>query len=123
VFDPLWKKYVDFYHGSSTDPAIVARIAAKAQGRKVLVTLDSDHSMKRVLEELPMYAPLVSRGSYLIVEDTHLDGVPTHPEQGAGPMAAVRQFLSENAGRDFTQDLSREAMLMTFNPGGWLRRK
>ncbi len=120
---PLWKKYVEFFRGSSTDPAIVSRIAEKVKGRKTIVTLDSDHSMSHVLQELRMYSPLVSPGSYLIVEDTHLDGLPTHPEQGPGPMAAVRRFLEEGGNRDFERDDSREALVLTFNPGGWLRRK
>ena len=107
--------------GSSTDPAIVAKYAERVKGSRVIVNLDSDHSMHHVLNELRAYAPMVSPGSYIAVEDTHLDGVPTHPEQGPGPMAAVLQFLSEN--HDFEQDFSREAMVMTSYPGGWLRRK
>ncbi len=120
---PLWKRYVEFSLGSSTDPNIVSKFAQRAKGWRVIVNLDSDHSMHHVLEELRMYAPLVSPGSYIAVEDTHLDGVPTHPEQGPGPMAAVRQFLLEGAGKDFEQDFTREAMVMTSYPGGWLRRK
>jgi cephalosporin hydroxylase len=120
---PLWKKYVNFFLGSSTDPAIVSQIARRVKGRKTIVTLDSNHAMQHVLRELRMYSPMVSRGSYLIVEDTHLDGVPTHPEEGAGPMAATIMFLKEGGSQNFEQDLGREAMVMTFNPGGWLRRK
>ncbi|HLW77598.1 MAG TPA: CmcI family methyltransferase [Bryobacteraceae bacterium] len=120
--NPLWK-HVDFYLGSSTDPKIVDKMAARVKNSRVIVNLDSDHARDHVLRELHMYAPLVSAGSYIAVEDTHLDGVPTHPEQGPGPMAAVRQFLSEDAGKDFEQDFTREAMVMTSYPGGWLRRK
>jgi cephalosporin hydroxylase len=120
---PLWKKYVDFYLGSSTDPKIVSTIAQRVRNSRVIVNLDSDHSMAHVLRELRMYSPMVSPGSYIAVEDTHLDGVPTHPEQGPGPMSAVRQFLAEDAGKDFEQDFSREAFVMTSYPGGWLRRK
>ena len=120
---PLWKKYVEFFHGSSTDPKIVAKIAQRVRNRRVIVNLDSDHSMPHVLQELRMYGPLVSAGSYIAVEDTHLDGVPTHPEQGPGPMAAVVQFLAEGGSKEFEQDFTREAMVMTSYPGGWLRRK
>jgi cephalosporin hydroxylase len=120
---PLWKKYVEFFQGSSTDPKLVSRIAQRVKDRRVIVNLDSDHSMKHVLDELRLYAPLVSSGSYLAVEDTHLDGIPTHPEQGAGPTAAIRQFLTESEGKKFEQDFSREAILITSYPGGWLRRK
>jgi cephalosporin hydroxylase len=118
--NPLWK-YVEFSLGSSTDPAIVAKFAGRVKGSRTIVNLDSDHSMHHVLNELRAYAPMVSPGSYIAVEDTHLDGVPTHPEQGPGPMAAVLRFLAEN--HDFEQDFSREAMVMTSYPGGWLRRK
>jgi len=120
---PLWKQYVEFYLGDSTDPHLVSRIAERVRGKKTLVTLDSDHSMVHVLKELRMYGPLVSRGSYLVVEDTHIDGVPTYPDQGLGPFTAVRRFLAEGGSREFEVDETREALLMTFNPGGWLRRK
>ena len=119
----LWQKYVTFLKGSSTDPAIVSQIAAMVKGHKTIVTLDSDHVMNHVLNELHAYAPMVSRGSYLVVEDTHMDGVPTQPEFGPGPLAATVKFLGESGGKNFEQDLSREALVMTFNPGGWLRRK
>jgi cephalosporin hydroxylase len=114
---------VEFHQGSSTDRVFVDRVARRVRNWKTLINLDSDHSMQHVLQELRMYAPLVSPGSYIAVEDTHLDGVPTHPEEGAGPMAAVRAFLAEDIGKEFEQDFTREAMVMTSYPGGWLKRK
>jgi cephalosporin hydroxylase len=119
----LWKKYIQFFHGSSTDPAIVSSIAQRVKGSRVIVNLDSDHSMTHVLQELRMYASMVSAGSYIAVEDTHIDGIPTDPGHGPGPMAAVRKFLAEGGSKDFEQDFTREAMVMTSYPGGWLRRK
>jgi cephalosporin hydroxylase len=121
--DPLWAKYVEFYHGSSTDPSIVASIAAKVRGHRTLITLDSDHSAQHVLRELRLYSPLVSRGSYIVVEDTNMDGVPSYPGSFPGPLAAVTLFLKEGGEKEFLQDASREQMGMTFNPGGWLLRK
>jgi cephalosporin hydroxylase len=38
-------------------------------------------------------------------------------------MAAVLEFLKEDAGHDFEQDFTREAFVMTSYPGGFLRRK
>jgi cephalosporin hydroxylase len=121
--NPLWKRYVTFFRGSSTDPDLVAKIAVLVKGKKTLIALDSDHSMGHVLQELDAYAPLVSAGSYIVVEDTHLDGVPTDPSFGPGPMAAVRKFLERGGGKTFEQDFTREAYIMTFNPGGWLKRR
>ncbi len=120
---PLWPKHVRFFQGSSTDPKIVSAIRGIVKGRRTLVMLDSDHSMKHVLAELEAYAPMVTSGSYLIVEDTHIDAVPTYPHFGPGPAAAVKAFLERPAGQFFFVDEEREAMIITFNPGGWLRRR
>jgi len=121
--NPLWKKYVTFMQGSSTDEKIVTNIKKLTESHKTLVVLDSDHSAKHVLNELHAYASMVNSKSYLVVEDTHIDGVPTQKEFGPGPLAAVQSFLAEPMGKEFTQDFAREALVMTFNPGGWLRRK
>src|SRR5437660_9380240 len=58
---------------------------------------------------------------YLIVEDTSVNGHPTFPEFGPGPMEAVDRFLSEND--EFVIDQRCERFLMTLNPRGYLRRK
>ena len=119
---PLWQRRVDFILSSSTDPDTVAAIAERVRGKTVLVTLDSLHTRDHVLQELQMYGPLVSPGSYIIAEDTALDGVPTDPSFSPGPAAAVADFLASDAGAGFVSDERREAFVLTFNPGGWLRR-
>ena len=121
--NPLWKKYVQFMRGSSTDPAVVSAIGRQVKNKRVIVTLDSDHAKEHVLKELQSYAPMINRGSYLVVEDTHMDGVPTMPTTGPGPNAAVEQFLKDGGDQMFERDRTRENLIMTFNPGGWLRRK
>jgi cephalosporin hydroxylase len=118
----LWQKHVQFILGSSTDPEVVEQIRQKCRGQRVLVVLDSVHEMDHVIKELEFYAPLVSPGSYLVVEDTNSDGVPVFPGS-VGPTAALQVFLPTPEGRHFTQDVSREAMVLTFNPGGWLKRE
>lgn len=120
----LWKR-VTFFHGSSTDERIVGEMAKLTRGATTLVALDSDHSMKHVLNELRMYAPMVSPGSYIVVEDTHMDGAGTHGYGVAdpGPLAAVEQFLREEAGKNFERDLTQEPFVMSWNTGGWLKRK
>jgi cephalosporin hydroxylase len=119
----LWKKYVEFIRGGSTEPAVVARIAARVRGSRTVVILDSDLASDIVLAELRAYAPLVSRGGYLIVQNTSLDRMPSHSNSGPGPYHAVSRFLAGTAGADFETDTGREMMLLTRNPGGWLRRK
>jgi cephalosporin hydroxylase len=107
---------------SSTDPQVVAQVADRAGAAgTVLVVLDSDHSRDHVLAELRAYAPLVTPGSYLVVEDTNVNGHPVYEAFGPGPMEAVQDFLKECD--DFEVDRSREKFLLTFNPGGWLRKR
>lgn len=119
----LWNDYVEFMHSSSTDSELVAAIGERVRGSTVLVALDSNHQAYHVLQELQMYGPMVTPGSYLVVEDTNMDGVPVAPGFGPGPMTAVIQYLEGDGGELFDQDLTREAYVLTFNPGGWLRRK
>lgn len=87
---------------------------------RVMVVLDSDHSKVHVLKELELYAPLVTPGCYLIVEDTNINGHPVAPGWGDGPYEAVEEFLKTHP--EFERDLSCERLLVTFNPGGYLKR-
>jgi len=113
---------ITYLTGSSTAREIVREVEDRARSAdSVLVLLDSDHSEAHVREELRLYSPLVTPGSYLIVEDTNVNGHPVTFDYGPGPMEAVETFLSERS--DFEVDRSRERLLMTFNPEGFLRRR
>ena len=106
---------------SSTDPILVERLTERARGLgTVLVVLDSDHSYEHVLAELRAYSSLVTPGSYLVVEDTNINGHPVYEDFGPGPMEAVNDFLKEHD--NFAVDPAREKLLLTFNPQGWLKR-
>ena len=113
---------IEYRTGSSTAPEIVAGVIEAVQpGERVMVILDSDHRKHHVQDELRAYAPLITPGDYLIVEDTNVNGHPVTPEHGPGPMEAVDEFL---AGTDeFFIDDAREKFFLTFNPRGYLRRK
>lgn len=117
---PIVRKKVEFLIGSSTDPKIVDEVARRVKGRKVLVILDSDHSKEHVLRELQAYSPLVSAGSYIIVQDTNVNGHPVFKDFGPGPMEAVDEFLAQN--NRFAPDPARERLLFTMHPKGYLKR-
>jgi cephalosporin hydroxylase len=114
---------VEYLIGSSTAPEIVAKIRQSIQpGDKVMVLLDSDHRYQHVINELKLYASMVTPGQYLIVEDTNLNGNPVHREFGPGPMEAVKEFLGGTS--EFQVDTAREQKFqMTYNPSGYLLRK
>ena len=85
-----------------------------------MVILDSDHNRDHVLKEMELYSPLVTRGSYLVVEDTNINGNPVLADFGPGPAEAVREFLQHH--NEFEVDRNMEKFYMTFSPGGYLRR-
>lgn len=113
-----------FITGSSIDPELVDRLEfdekLEIEKRKVMVILDSDHSKLHVLKELELYAPLVSHDSYLIVEDTNINGHPVRLDYGPGPLEALEEWLPKH--KDFTIDKRCEKFGITFNPNGYLKR-
>ena len=103
---------------SSTDPAVVDEVRARAANDPILVILDSDHSQAHVEAELAAYAPLVPVGCYLIVEDSNIGQI--RKDLMPGPLEAIETFLAQ--ADDFAVDREREKFLITFNPSGYLRR-
>ena len=115
---------ITYLIGSSTSKEVfevVEKMAAMSTG-PVMVILDSDHSRDHVREELKRYAPLVTPGSYCLVQDGVIDTLPTFRKARPGPLPAIEDFLTSTV--DFELDLERcERFLITHHPKGWLRRK
>lgn len=120
---------VTYINGDSVSPQVLSQvkdlIQSLGQSPVVLVNLDSLHMYDHVSRELEVYHPFVTPGSYLIVEDTNLCGHPIEWNRQAfgdkGPWEAANEFLL--AHKEFEVDLSREKLLLTFNPQGYLKRK
>jgi cephalosporin hydroxylase len=113
---------VTYVDGSSTAPDVVEQVRRHVEGEDaVLVILDSDHSKSHVLDELRIYGDLVTPGSYLIVEDTNLNGNPVSVAHGPGPAEALDEFLASDS--RFRVDDRPERLLLTFNPRGYLLRQ
>lgn len=110
---------VTYLLGSSTSDEILGKVAKHVKDQpKVLVILDSDHHKEHVIEELRHYHKFVSKGSYLVVEDTNLNGQPVKKDFGPGPMEAVEEFMDETT--EFVIDREMEKFYMTSNPKGFL---
>ena len=123
----LWKKYVQFIQGSTTDANVIAQIKQIASNyTKVFLSHDSSHDAHIVSQDLVNYAELVSVNSYLLVQDTKLDRLKhgTH----RGPINAVRQFFDyqkktvNRANYTFVVDRSVEIFYYTQHPQGFLKR-
>jgi len=107
---PAHPRILYFEGASSTDPRIVADIAAGAADHTTMVILDSAHDYTHVTDELNAYGPLVSPGYYLIVEDTDMFDT----------MMAVEHWLPEHP--EFSADANREMFGITKNQGSYLRK-
>lgn len=113
--------------GSSIAPDVVSEVKASAQGKgRVMVVLDSNHTHAHVRRELELYAPLVTKGSYLVVFDTVIEDMPadyfTDRPWGHGdnPKTAVHEFL--NGTDRFVIDRAiQDKLLLTAAPDGYLK--
>lgn len=126
--------------GDSTSTAMVEQVRSLIpEGWPTMATLDSAHDGLHVCKEIGNYAPLVTPGQYLIVQDTFLglcwggNVLPgdcrRHVKAGNTqafdyhncPLGAVEAFLDTCA--DFEVDLDRQRYVLTQHPFGWLKRK
>jgi cephalosporin hydroxylase len=126
--------------GSSIAPDVADQVAAHADGyEQVMVFLDSNHTHDHVLEELELYAPYVSKGSYCVVWDTGVENLPDEMcadrpwGKGNNPKTAVWEYMKrlQTPGRKardgealrFEYDRTIEHKLsITAAPDGFLKR-
>jgi cephalosporin hydroxylase len=114
---------IEYFGGkSSTDDHIVRDVAKRVKwyGGPIIVSLDSSHAMEHVFGELNRYAPFVTPSSYLVVEDTNVNGHPVFPSHGPGPQEALDKWLPRHP--DFVPD-ERLRATMLFSMHTWLRRE
>jgi cephalosporin hydroxylase len=123
---PLARR-IRLIEGSSTDAVVAATVREHARGRRaVMVMLDSDHAHAHVLKELQLYAPLVTRGSYLVVFDTIIEDLPDdlfagRPwGKGNNPKTAVWEFLKTTPRFEIDAHIHGK-LLLTCAPDGYLR--
>lgn len=131
---------IHLLQGSSVAPEIMAEIEKHAEGyERIMVFLDSNHTHEHVLQELELYAPYVSKGSYCVVWDTGVEDLPEgftadRPwGKGDNPKTAVWEYRKrlESEGRtardgdelNLAIDLTIEHKIaITASPDGFLKR-
>jgi cephalosporin hydroxylase len=126
---PLSSK-IKMIEGSSISEDIARQVREFAREFKtIMICLDSNHTHEHVLQELNLYADLVSVGSYCIVFDTLIEDDPTPDAtfadrpwgKGNNPKTAVWEFLKDND--DFIIDTHiQNKLLLTAAPDGYLKR-
>jgi cephalosporin hydroxylase len=115
---------VTYFIGSSIDSKVLDQIAcmvAESTG-PVMVLLDSEHSETHVRQEMELYHPFVTPGSFLLVQDGIIDTLDLFKKFRPGPMPAIEAFLKAHS--EFEVDTERcSRFLITHSPKGWLRRR
>jgi len=121
------RKRIQMIEGSSISEETAAQVKQHAAGKKrILVVLDSNHTHDHVVDELRHYAPLVTKGSYLVVFDTLLEDMPAdliaNRSWGPGnnPKTAVWDFLKQNDRFEIDKDIESK-LLITVAPDGYLK--
>jgi cephalosporin hydroxylase len=118
---------VTLIEGSSTDELVIEEVRRHAaEAQRILVVLDSNHTREHVRRELELYAPLVTRGSYIVVFDTVIEYM-SHEDigdrpwgPGNSPLTAVDDWLRTTS--RFVVDREIDAkLLISAAPGGYLR--
>jgi cephalosporin hydroxylase len=130
---PLSKR-IQLIEADSISTTTLAQVKQSIQKNdKVLVLLDSCHTRAHVLEELNLYSPLVTSGSYIVVTDGIMKDLGDVPRGDAdwtqdNPCTAVDEFLKTSD--DFVMEqpkwIFNESQLtqnLTHWPNAYLRRK
>lgn len=120
------KRRIELIEGSSIAPETLSAVRKlTADASVVLAIFDSNHTRAHVLQELELYAPLVTPGSYLVAHDGAQDWACDIPSakpawKDGGPLDAIHEFLA--AHKEFRIDPFYTRFGITSSPDGYLRR-
>lgn len=123
---PMYKR-IEMIQGSAIDLQIIEQIKTHIQpGMTVMVSLDSNHTHEHVLEELKLYSPFVTKGSYCVVFDTIVEDMPKamydRPwDVGNNPKTAVWEFLKTTSDFEIDTHIDNK-LLISVAPQGYLKR-
>lgn len=124
---PMFKR-IHMISGSSVSQETNEQVKKYAEGKEtILVCLDSNHTHEHVLAELEMYAPYVTKNSYIIVFDTIVEDMPEGylPGRawsvGDNPKTAVFEFLKKHPNFIIDKSIDNK-LLISVTPDGYLKR-
>lgn len=127
---------IEWVRGSSISTDVVQHVLPLLRGKRVMVSLDSDHHSPHVQAEIAIWGPLVTPGCYMVVEDACFEqwdadrcrvGGSRIPEFGGPQHAMITQGLGrivvDTEGRKFWRDEAVEGMFsISHSPMGWWRK-
>lgn len=124
---PMFKR-ITMIEGSSIASDTLDKVKAYAAGKQtIMVCLDSNHTHEHVLNELKLYAPFVTKDSYLVVFDTIVEDMPDNYlpgrpwKKGDNPKTAVWDFVKEHPEFEIDHSIDNK-LLISVAPEGYLKR-
>ncbi|WP_162944939.1 CmcI family methyltransferase [Flavisolibacter nicotianae] len=96
---------------------------SQIKGERILVIEDASHHYDNTLAAINHFAPVVTKDSYLIVEDGIIDRLGLTENFNGGPVRAIKEFLPVHP--EFVLDLKWHNFFgegATFNTMGYLKR-
>ena len=116
--DPPAHPRISYLSGDPVAAETAAEARAVVGDRPYALVILGGARSSQVIDAFRLYAPLVPVGSYVVIEDTVLDGTGAWPALDRGPSAAARAIADEG---EFVPDPALEHGL-TFNHEGFLKR-
>ncbi len=111
-----------FITGDSGSQAVFDQVAALVGGRTCSVIVDSNHHAEHVDKELALYAPLVSPGQALIMEDTLVDVLNFKKfRAGGGPLRSIQNYMPQHPELRLAEGI--EPYITTNYFGYWVKKK
>lgn len=122
-------KRIRLIEGSSISLEVLKKVKEIAVEKKtILICLDSNHTHDHVLQELNLYGPLTSIGSYCVVFDTIVEDMPEDYDwgqrtwgKGNNPKTALREFLKTHDDFKIDQEIHNK-LLISVAPDGYLKK-
>lgn len=114
--NPPKHKRITHLIGRSTDKDTLAKVRDLVGDKSVMVVLDSNHHRSHVKRELVKYGEIVTKGQFMIVEDTNYAKIG----RKNGPKEAVDWYMKRT--RKFKVEHPEEKYFLSLCPGGWLKR-
>jgi cephalosporin hydroxylase len=121
-------KRIKMIEGSAVSAEVADQVKTiAARHKKIMVCLDSNHTHEHVLQELELYGPLVSVGSYCVVFDTVVEfmpdgALPPRPwGKGDNPWSAAQTFLKTHPEFEIDKSIDNK-LLIGVAPDGYLKR-
>jgi len=119
---------IKMFEGSSISSEIFDKVSLISKDyKKIMVFLDSNHTHEHVLNELKLYAPLVTIGSYCVVFDTVIEDLSKDSignrnwGPGNSPKSAVFEYMKNN--NNFIIDNAiDDKLVISVAPSGYLKR-